>query len=154
LSDKFLEQIGEIAVGFARLEDLLTGFLLDLCDSPKAAVFTKGMGFEMKCQKIEALMKLDPDQQKAEDVRKWVNECRIAAGYRNDALHSRHTLQSVPAQWLRISDGKENAGSAAELVAINAQITDLYWRGSEYWNQTKTSDRMSKERPDDNREDL
>jgi hypothetical protein len=161
MSDEFLEQIGEIAVGFAWLEDLLTEFLPVLCGTQKVAVFIKGQGFEKKCQMIEALMKLDPDRQNAEDVRKWVGECRTAAGLRNDALHSRY-IPGVPGQWHRINDGKKKAMSVPDLMAINAQIADIYVRGGAYragWTDRQMTedearlDGMLEERPDEDWDD-
>jgi hypothetical protein len=143
LADEFFERVGEIAVGFAWLEDMVSELLHALCGTEKAAVFTKSMAFGVKCQKINSLMNLDPDHPIGAEIRKWVTDCQELGKLRNTVLHSRHQYGGS-GQWNRIvTEGKETMVPTSELLAINDRIFDLWERGNVYlqWRAIDDEDR-------------
>lgn len=127
MSDEFICNVGEIAMGFAWLEDSVAELVLALCGTRRAAVFLTGhVSFEVKLQKIEALLHVEPVPPEAREITEFVRHCRNAAKGRNDALHSPHFFDS--GKWQRVRNDKTTDVTVAELQRLTKLISDLHAR--------------------------
>lgn len=138
MSDEHLKIIGEIAVGFAWLEDAMSDFLHFLCRTPKAAVFTDRMPFDQKCKKVSEFVKRYPTHKTNGDILSWVKECKAVAAKRNDALHSKQGMGEKPGGWVRYADDKTTDITLDELAGIRDRIIVLYDQAIELKNFEET----------------
>ena len=110
-------------MGFAWLEDTVSELLHTLIGTPKATVFTDGLGFELKLQKIEALLRMEPIPC-ASDIKTFIGQCRLTAEGRNNALHARH-LMSMAGGWQRLKKDKVTDVSTTELRRLCDLVVEL-----------------------------
>ena len=129
MADEFVEKLGEIAVRFAWLEDLLSHCLRTFGGS-----VTRRMNFRLKCDRLQELLDLESDDQKyVARVKAWIKECREVAEDRNNALHSRHTFSEGRWQTLKEGPGWELTDFTVEqLVDISNRIANLLAQGHFY----------------------
>lgn len=138
MADEFLEQLGQIALGAAWLEDLLAEFIHVELGTKKAEIFTKRMNFSSKCDNIIKLTKSSKDKNYTKKIENWVSSCRLASGERNKSLHSKH-VSYVDGAWQRIENEKETDISSEDLKKIRDSLIDCYYEGKSCLNYQKNA---------------
>ena len=86
--------------------------------------FTAGLGFGLKLQKIEALLRMGSIPC-ASDIKPFIGQCRLAGEGCNNALHARH-LMSTAGRWQRLKKDKVTEVSATELRRLCDLVVKLY----------------------------
>jgi arginine/lysine/ornithine decarboxylase len=129
MADKFIEKIGEIALGYAWLENIVTKFIYQECETEKVSVFITSMTFGNKCQRLIDILKLA--DKKDDELIKWLGNCYNIAAHRNAVIHSRHKVLSDDS-WIRIRGDKEEKITIVKLTEIRDKVVSLYDIGEEY----------------------